>query len=48
MTDLFNLFSLEFLGALEHLAGATDVIYAGQLLPVWGIRGNALSQFPQI
>ena len=48
VTDLFNLFSLEFLGALEHLAGATDVIYAGQLPPVWGIRGNAISQFPQI
>ena len=46
MTDLFNLFSLEFLGALEH--GATDVIYVGQLPPVWGIRGNALGQFPQI
>ena len=48
MTDLFNPFSLDFLSALEHLGGATDVIYVGQLPPVRGIRGNALSQFPQI
>ena len=25
-----------------------DVIYAGQLLPVWEIRGNMLSQFSEI
>ena len=25
-----------------------DAIYVGQLPPGWGIRGNALSQFPQI
>ena len=48
MTDLFNPFSLEFLGTLEHLGGEIDVIYVGQLPPVWEIRGNALSQFPQI
>ena len=48
MTDLFNPFSLEFLGVLEHLGGALDVIYVGQLPPAWGIRENALSQFPQI
>ena len=48
MTDLFNPFSLEFLGALEHLRRAIDVIYVGQLPLVWGIRGNMLSQFPQI
>ena len=48
MTDLFNPSSLEFLGALEHLGGKIDVIYVGQLPPVWGIHGNALSQFPQI
>ena len=47
MTDLFNPFSLEFLGELEHLGGTIDSIYVGQLPPVWGIRGNALSQFPQ-
>ena len=47
MADLFNPFSLEFLGALEHLGGTIDVIYVGQLPPVWGIRGYALSQFPQ-
>ena len=46
--SLFNPFSLEFLGALEHLGPAIDVIYVGQLPLVWGIRGNALSQFPQI
>ena len=48
MTDLFNPFSLEYLGALEHLRGEIDVIYIGQLPVVWEIRGNALSQFPQI
>ena len=48
MTDLFNSFSSEFLGVLEHLRGAMYVIYAGQLPPALGIRGNALSQFPQI
>ena len=48
MADLFNPFSFEFLGALEHLGGAVDVIYVGQLPPVWGNRGNALSQFPKI
>ena len=48
MTDLFNPFSLEYLGALEHLGGTIDVIYVGQLPPAWGIRGNAPSQFPQI
>ena len=48
MTDLFTPFSLESLGPLEHLGGAIDAIYVGQLPPVWGIRGNALSQFPQI
>ena len=48
MTDLFNPFSLEFLGALEYLGEAIDVIYVGQLPPVWGIRGNTLSRFPQI
>ena len=48
MTDLFNPFSLGFLGALEHLGEAIDMIYVGQLSPVWGIRGNALSQFHQI
>ena len=48
MTDLFNSFYLEFLGALEHLGGAIDVIHVGQLPPVWRIRGNALSQFPHI
>ena len=46
MTDLFNPFSLEFLGTLEHLEEEIDVIYVGQLPPVWGIHGNALSQFP--
>ena len=46
MTDLFNPFSLEFLGTLEHLGGEIDVIYVDQLPPVWGIHGNALSQFP--
>ena len=45
--SLFNPFSLEFLGALEHLGPAIDVIYVGQLPPVWGICGNALSQFPK-
>ena len=48
MTDLFNPFSLEFLGALEHLGRAIDVIHVSQLPPVWGTRGKALSQFPQI
>ena len=48
MTDLFNPFSSEFLDALGHLEGAIDVIYISQLSPVWGIRGNVLSQFPQI
>ena len=48
MTDLFNPFSLEFSDALEHLGGAMDVIYVGQLPPAWGIRANTLSQFPQI
>ena len=48
MTDLFNPFSLEFLGVLKHLEGAIDVVYVGQLSPVWRIRGNALSQFHQI
>ena len=48
MTDLFNPFYLEFVVALEHLRGAMDVIYVGQLSPAWGIRGHALSQFPQI
>ena len=48
MTDLFNSFSLEILGALEHLRGEMNVKYAGQLPPALGIRGNALSQFPQI
>ena len=48
MTDLFNSFSSEFLGVLEHLRGAMYVICAGQLPPALGIRGNALSQFPQI
>ena len=48
MTDLFNPFSLEFLGPLEHLGRAIDVIYVGQLPPVWRIRGNALSQFLQM
>ena len=48
-TDRFiQPFSLEFLGVLEHLGRAIDVIYVGQLPPVWGICGNALSQFPQI
>ena len=46
MTDFFNLFSLEFLGALEHLTGVVDVIYIGQLSPARGIHGHALSQFP--
>ena len=48
MTDLFNLFSLEFLGALEHLSEVMDVIYVGQLSSAWVIRGYTLSQFPQI
>ena len=48
MTDLFNPFSLEFLSTLEHLGGAIDVIYVGQLPPVWGIHGYTFSQFPQI
>ena len=45
MTDLFNLFSLEFLGALEYLTGVMYVIYIGQLSPAREIRGHALSQF---
>ena len=48
MTDLFNLFSLEFLGALEHLTGVMDVIYIDQLSAARGIRDHALSQFPHI
>ena len=48
MTDLFNPFSLEFLGVFEHLGGAMDVIYVGQLPPAWGIRGNVLSQLLSI
>ena len=48
VTDLFNPFSLEFSGPLEHLGGAMDVIFVSQLLPAWGIRGNAFSQFLQI
>ena len=48
MTDLFNLFSLEFLAALEHLSEVMDVIYVGQLSSAWVIHGHALSQFPQI
>ena len=36
MTDLFNPFSLEFLGALEYLGEAIDVIYVGQLPPGMG------------
>ena len=47
MTDLFNQFSLEFLGALEDLGGSMDVMYVGQLQPAWEIRGHALSQFPR-
>ena len=46
MTDFFNLFFLEFLGAFEHLTGVVDVIYIGQLPPVREIHGHALSQFP--
>lgn len=48
VTNLFNPFFLEFLGTLEDLGGAMDVINVGQLPPGWGIRGNALSQFPKI
>ena len=48
VTDLFNPFSLEFSGPLEHLGGAMDVIFVSQLLPAWGIRGNAFNQFLQI
>ena len=48
MTDLFNPFSLEFLGAWEHLGGAMDLKYVGQLLPAWEIRANVPCQFPQI
>ena len=48
VTDLFNPFSLEFLGVFEHLGGAMDVIYVGQLPPAKGIRGNALSQLLSI
>lgn len=48
MTDLFNQISLEFLSALEHLGGAMEVIYVGQMPPAWEIHGNALSQLSQI
>ena len=43
MTDLFNPFSLEFLGALEHLGGAMGVIYVGQL----GFVETRLVNFPK-
>ena len=48
VTDLFNQISLEFLSALEHLGGAMEVIYVGQMPPAWEIHGNALSQLSQI
>ena len=48
VTDLFNPFALEFLGAFEHLLGVMDVVYVGQLPPAWGDRGHALSHFHQI
>ena len=31
MTDLFNQFSWEFLGPLEHLGRPIDVIYVGHI-----------------
>ena len=47
MTDLFNPFSLEFLGTLEHLEEEIDVIYVGQLPPVWGFMETHLVNFPK-
>ena len=48
VTDLFDPFALEFLGAFEHLLGVMDVVYYGQLPPAWGDRGHALSHFHQL
>ena len=48
MTDLFNSFSIEYLGALKNLSGVMDVIYAGQLSPAWGIRGVSLRKFHEV
>ena len=47
MTDLFNPFSIEFLGALEHLGGAMDVIYVGHLPPAWEFVETYLVNFPK-
>lgn len=47
LTDLFNPFSLDFLGALEHLSGIMDVIYIGQLSPAWVFVATRLANFPK-
>ena len=47
LTDLFNPFSLDFLGALEHLSGIMDVIYTGQLSPAWVFVATRLANFPK-
>ena len=47
VTDLFNPFALEFLGAFEHLLGVVDEVYVGQLPPAWGSVA-VISHFHQI